>query len=143
MQLKRIALTVALAVAQALAAVAGVPQGPWHGRLSVGLQRLNIVFNFNSDGRCTLDSPDQGAKDIPAEVLPSAPDSVVVAVPSLQVLFRGKVGASTIAGKFRQGPYTFPLTLKPGAVDVRRPQTPRAPFPTARRNLKYRPVMPC
>lgn len=131
MQFKRTALTAACVAAIVALANAATPQGPWHGRLSVGLQRLNIVFHFNADGTCTLDSPDQGATGIVAELLPCGPDSVVAAVPSLHAEFRGRVGASTIAGKFRQGPYTFPLTLKPGTVDVRRPQTPRPPYPYA------------
>jgi len=99
------------------------------GKISVGLQKLNIVFNFEADGSCTLDSPDQGAEGIAADMRLCAPDSVAVDVPSLQVQYRGRVEASRIVGKFKQGPYTFPLTLKPGAVDVRRPQTPRPPYP--------------
>lgn len=129
MQSKRIALTLAI-VLMALATMAQqAPAGPWHGKLSVGLQKLNLVFNFNADGTCTLDSPDQGAIGIAANTEVLRPDSVVVTVPSLGVRFAGSVAASTISGKFKQGAYTFHLTLRPGRVDVRRPQTPRPPFP--------------
>lgn len=136
MQLKRIALTLAVALA-ALAAVAQLaPAGPWHGKLSMGLKKLNIVFNFNADGSCTLDSPDQGASGIAAEAEVLRTDSVVVTVPSLGVRFAGRVEASTIIGKFKQGSYTFPLTLRPGRVDAKRPQTPRPPFPYATENVR-------
>lgn len=130
MQLKRLALTAALALCAAgFAASRELPQGPWHGKLSLGIKRLNLVLRFGADGQCTLDSPDQGATGIPAEVLVRTPDSVAVAVPRLDVLYTAKVTDSTIAGRFRQGPYTFSLTLRPGEVDVRRPQTPRPPLP--------------
>ena len=41
-------------------------QGTWSGVLEVSGAKLRLVVNLASDGKCTLDSPDQGAKDIPA-----------------------------------------------------------------------------
>lgn len=129
MQFKRTALTL-LAVASVTAALAAdSPCGPWHGRLSVGLQRLRVVFDIGIDGTCTFDSPDQGATGLPAELRLCTSDSLVVEMPGLNARFAGKVGQSAIVGRFTQGAYTFPLTLKPGTASVRRPQTPKAPFP--------------
>lgn len=37
--------------------------GDWNGQLSIGNQKLTLVFHVNPKA-CTLDSPDQGARDI-------------------------------------------------------------------------------
>ena len=128
MQLKRAPIA-ALLLAAAVHAGAEVPAGPWHGRISAGIQRISLVFHFGPDGTCTVDSPDQGATGLQARLLPCGSDSVAVAIPAVQAEYRGKIGPSTITGRFRQGPYVLPLTLKPGAVGLKRPQTPVPPFP--------------
>ena len=43
--------------------------GTWQGQLDLGIARLNIEVNIAPDGTCTIDSPDQGARGIPAKVV--------------------------------------------------------------------------
>ena len=57
-------------------------QGAWSGVLEVSGAKLRLVVNLASDGKCTLDSPDQGAKDIPAVLEYVSADSLSVAVPA-------------------------------------------------------------
>ena len=60
--------------------------GPWKGELQVGGTKLAIVFRFQNGG-CTMDSPDQGAKDIPGELLFISADSVSVSQKSMGMTF--------------------------------------------------------
>ena len=73
-----------LAAASMTVAMANdAPCGSWHGRLSVGLQRLRVVFDIGIDGTCTFDSPDQGATGLPAELRLCTSDSLVVEMPEI------------------------------------------------------------
>jgi pimeloyl-ACP methyl ester carboxylesterase len=102
--------------------------GPWKGELQVGGTKLAIVFRFQ-DGGCTMDSPDQGAKDIPGELLFISADSVSVSQKSMGASFSGKLRDGVIVGRFSQRGLTVPLLLTPGEVVRNRPQTPSGPFP--------------
>ena len=102
--------------------------GPWSGKLVVGGGSLSIVFHFDEEG-CTLDSPDQGAKGIPAEAELSPYGKVMVKIPSLGASFEGFNMITKIVGTFKQGGVELPLTLSPGLPVLNRPQTPVGPFP--------------
>ena len=49
-----------------LAFTANAQEGSWNGELDVMGTKLPLVFNFSPNG-CTMDSPSQNAKGIPAE----------------------------------------------------------------------------
>ena len=61
--------------------------GTWQGQLDLGMARLNIVVNIASDGTCTIDSPDQGARGIPAKVVSNTLDKA----DNLMTIDRGRV----------------------------------------------------
>ena len=107
--------------------------GDWSGDLQVGTNSLPLVFHFGLDSSgnatCSLDSPMQGAKGIPASVLYFSADSVSTDMPLLGASFRGKLVGGEIKGLFSQSGYSFELILKPGAKEMSRPQTPKLPFP--------------
>jgi len=108
--------------------------GAWRGDLNINGYKLPLVFNFTekADGStvCTLDSPLQGVKDLPAQVNACTPDSVSVEIKFIKASFSGKVSADGISGIFNQRGYSFPLVLSPEkSIFDRRPQTPRPPFP--------------
>ena len=42
-------------------------KGAWTGKLNVYGNELTLVFHFNGED-CTLDSPDQGVKGVPAKL---------------------------------------------------------------------------
>ncbi|MBQ6253156.1 MAG: alpha/beta hydrolase [Bacteroidales bacterium] len=102
--------------------------GSWKGELDLGSSRLAIVFHFQGGG-CSIDSPDQGAKDIPAELLFISADSVSVRQNRMGAAFSGRLRDGAIVGRFSQRGLTVPLTLTPGDVVRSRPQTPAGPFP--------------
>lgn len=102
--------------------------GSWNGNLAIQGIKLPLVFNFANDG-CTLDSPSQGAKGIKAEKTVLANNGIRVSVPAIGAVFEGTNCGDSICGTFSQNGMSFPLTLKPGAIKAKRPQTPTAPLP--------------
>ncbi len=63
--------------------------GSWNGELKAGFQKIPIVLNLISDGKCTLDSPSQGAKGISADVEFLSADSVSIRVPMIGAAWDG------------------------------------------------------
>lgn len=108
--------------------------GSWKGELTLGATKLPIVFNFSESGdgstQCTLDSPAQGAKGIPATVAYCTSDSISLTCNAIGASYSGRIMHDAIKGSFSQRGYSFPLDLLPEApIEERRPQTPRPPFP--------------
>ena len=105
----------------------------WSGELSLGGNKLNISFNIKTlaDNQqvCTMDIPEQGAKDFPVELVKNDVDSLIIAMPALQANYKGhKVSSESIKGYFTQIGYTFSLDLTPRKITLNRPQTPTPPF---------------
>lgn len=105
----------------------------WHGKLSAGPTELTLVFHFSTDAagqrQCTMDSPDQNVKGIPAQVDYLSADSMSVRVPAIGASFAGRIEGGNVTGTFRQNGYAFALVMARGALAINRPQTPKAPFP--------------
>ena len=110
--------------------------GPWKGELRFGATKLSIVFRFEG-GKCTMDSPDQGAKDLPTEIEFMSSDSVCVFQKQAGARFSGRIGDGKIVGKFQQGGANLPLELQPGDVVRSRPQTPEPPFPYDQEDVTF------
>ena len=104
--------------------------GTWSGELNAGLQKIKVVLNLNDDGKCTLDSPDQGAFGIPATTNFISADSVNVIVASLHASYGARLQDGELKGTFTQGGFKLPLNLKPGKkAELKRPQNPQPPYP--------------
>lgn len=103
-------------------------RGAWKGLLEVGPAKLNIVFHIHDDNTVTMDSPDQGAMDLPTKVVCMQEDSISVTMPRLGAQYTGKLVGEEINGTFSQMGHSFPLTLKRGEIKMNRPQTPQPPF---------------
>ena len=111
--------------------------GTWNGQLDLQVMKLGIVFHFD-DGKCSIDSPDQGAKGIAGEVKELSERRVDVAFPSIGAAFSGELQDGQIVGTFRQMGRELPLTLKPGDIIRQRPQTPLPPYPYTTREVTFR-----
>lgn len=103
-------------------------RGAWKGLLEAGPAKLNIVFHIHDDNTVTMDSPDQGAMDLPTKVVCMQEDSISVTMPRLGAQYTGKLVGEEINGTFSQMGHSFPLTLKRGEIKMNRPQTPQPPF---------------
>lgn len=133
MKATRIITTVFIALAS-LAAHA--QEGAWNGELNIMGTKLPLVFNFSNEG-CTMDSPSQGAKGIPAEKTIKDDGTIKVSVTMIGATFEGKMENDEIIGTYTQNGFHIPLTLKPGKLVVKRPQTPVAPFPYKEENISF------
>jgi uncharacterized protein len=113
-------------------------EGFWAGALDTGAFKLRIVMKFSRtpDGKLngTLDSLDQGANDIPMDVVTFQNGALHVEMKSLGATYDGKLSAdgTQITGEFIQG-VKLPLDMKriekaPDAA-LKRPQTPKKPYP--------------
>ena len=129
MTLKKFVIIMALAC-MGISTQAQNINGTWVGDLNAGFQKIKVVLNLSVDGKCTLDSPDQGAFGIPATTNFVAVDSVNVSVASLKASYGARLQNGELKGTFTQNGFKLPLTLKPGKpIELKRPQTPQPPFP--------------
>ncbi len=110
--------------------------GSWIGTLTLGTKDLRVVFNIKEDDNknliATMDSPDQGAMDIPVESVIVSNDSIVFNATAIGIVYTGLYNkdSSSYIGELKQSGLTFPLNLKKGnSVTLNRPQTPVKPYP--------------
>lgn len=112
-------------------------EGAWSGELDIQGTKLSLVFHFDAEG-CTMDSPMQGARGIRAEKSYTNEGKLVVKVPTIGAIYEGLYLGNMIVGTFTQGMASLPLTLKPGALETKRPQNPKAPFPYTTEEVTFR-----
>lgn len=110
--------------------------GSWQGEINVQGMKLPLVFHIKKDGEkliSTLDSPKQGATNIPVSTTSFTADQLTLELPALGISYSGKVTNESINGTFKQGGMELPLILSKIKGDalapkLNRPQTPKAPF---------------
>ena len=126
--MKKLSFTFVLACI-GLTATAQEVRRSWSGNLEAMGQKLPIVLNL-VDGKCTLDSPSQGATGIPATVDLLTKDSIKVSVKSLGATYVACFVDGQLQGTFAQAGMKLPLNMKEISPDgPNRPQTPKGPFP--------------
>ena len=112
-----------------LSATAQEVRRSWSGDLEAMGQKLPIILNL-ANGKCTLDSPAQGATGIPATIDLLTKDSIKVSIKSLGATYAARYVDGRLEGIFAQAGMKLPLNMKETSPDgPNRPQTPRAPFP--------------
>lgn len=115
--------------------------GGWNGKLKVGGMSLNLIFKIKQAGdsySSTMDSPNQGAKDIPMTNTYFRNDSLEIRSAELGATFKGVLKEEIIEGTFTQMGQTFPLTLsKEQSEEKGRPQNPKAPYPYNAEEVRF------
>ena len=111
--------------------------GPWSGKLSIGQNEIAIVFNFAESGKCTMDSPDQNAKGIPATYSINPLGSLEINISAIGGSYKGLVMGEKIYGKFSQSGFNTDLTLAKGQVERKRPQTPMPPYGYSSKEVSF------
>lgn len=119
-----------------MAFAANAQEGTWNGELSVMGNKVPLVFNFFTNG-CTIDSPSQGVNGIQAEKTVKDDGTISVKVGMIGATFEGKMIDGEIKGTYVQNGFPLPLTLKPGKLAVKRPQTPVPPFPYKEEGVSF------
>lgn len=115
--------------------------GCWTGKLKVGFMQLtiniNLVHNPGQEWKCTLDSPDQSVKDIPATLQHFSADSIAVSIPAIGASYKAHISGENMKGTFTQMGQNFPLDLKHEEVKLNRPQEPKAPLPYPTEEIQF------
>lgn len=120
-------------------------EGIWQGVLKVGGIELRLVIKVSktSEGKftATMDSPDQGAKDIPVSEVSFENGNVKIEVKVVLGAFIGKMSDdNTITGEWKQGGAALPLIMKRVEKEPeapRRPQEPQKPYPYREEEVVY------
>jgi hypothetical protein len=140
--MRRAALLLLLSAASALGQdfSLGKLQGLWTGTLNAGVENLHVAIRFDRNGTGKLDSPDQHIAGIPITGVKVEMYRVTFRVESVHAAFAGIVmdDGNRLDGDWIEG-MSIPFTLlRDGATQkVKRPQTPRPPFPYTEQNIKY------
>jgi fermentation-respiration switch protein FrsA (DUF1100 family) len=109
--------------------------GDWAGAIERNGASLRLVLHVVQGAygtRALLDSPDQLIAGLPVSGLSHEGSAVGFEVKAVSGAYRGELGADgRIVGQWTQGAVSLPLTLVRRATPavVRRPQTPKPPFP--------------
>ena len=118
--------------------------GDWYGALKVQSMQLRLVFHItktDSAYKATMDSPDQGAKDIPMSKASFENNLLTLEMAAAYIKFNGKTDSTgAINGTFNQGGQSFPLTLTRktiGKIELKRPQNPVLPYPYYSENVTF------
>lgn len=92
-------------------------RGEWNGKLKLPVGELTIVFRFEGQAagefKGFLDSPDQGAKDIPISDIELSDADVTFKIPRIKGEYQAKVAGEEMTGTFRQGT-PLPLNMHKG-----------------------------
>ena len=115
---------------------ANAQEGTWNGELNDMGNKVPLVFYFSTNG-CTIDSPSQGVNGIQAEKTVKDDGTISVKVGMIGATFEGKMTDGEIKGTYEQNGFPLPLTLKPGKLVVKRPQTPVPPFPYKEESVSF------
>ena len=111
--------------------------GSWQGNLDNNGTPLPLVLKFGKSKYgaliALLDSPQQGATNIPTTKATLEGDSVIIIANNLMAMYRGKYekDSSLIRGIWYQVGKLFPLVLKKTdkPLTINRPQEPKGPYP--------------
>ena len=121
------------------------PAGEWYATLDLGVQQLPLELSLMQEGEAwtgTLKSPAQSPTPMKLETVAVTDDSLLFALPSLGLRYRGTWSADSISGTFSQGPFQAPLGFsrdKPQAEPKEPKQRPQEPteFPYLREEVTF------
>jgi uncharacterized protein len=118
--------------------------GSWLGSIRTGAIELRIVFNISLASAdsliATLDSPDQGAKNIKLGKVTLEGSKIEIAAPGIAGMYNGEMkNDSTMDGTWKQAGQSFPLNMKKLKVpfSIKRPQEPKQPFNYNSENVTF------
>ncbi len=118
--------------------------GSWMGKINTGAIELRIVFNISLTGKdtlsATLDSPDQGAKNIKMGTVTFTGETLRIVAPMMLAEYNGIVKNDTlIEGTWKQAGNSIPLNIVKlkAAFTINRPQEPKPPFPYSTQDVTF------
>ena len=119
-------------------------EGIWIGAMKVSVAELRIVFKISKNGdgslKAAIDSPDQGAENIPVNKVTFDNGKLHLESQVIMGTYDGTLKPDgTIEGTWKQGGLSFPLVLKrtEEAPKLHRSQEPRKPYPYIEEDVVY------
>ena len=118
--------------------------GQWNGMLDIYGTKLRLVVHIaetDSGLVATLDSPDQGAFEIPADRISFNEGELEIVMEALKASIKGTLEGDVINATFRQAWMELPLELtreEIAAPVINRPQHPVEPFPYLSKDVYFR-----
>lgn len=117
--------------------------GSWEGELKVAATSLRIWLHIQEDNtglKASMDSPDQGAMDLPVGKISAEGEILTIELPDLRASFKGSLkNDSLLSGTWSQGLSSLPLLFHKSAkkLEILRPQTPQEPFPYTSEEVEF------
>ena len=109
-----------------------VPFSIYSGTLAVGTVKLRLIFKIykdkNNNLSATMDSPDQGATDIPVDAVTISDSTIRFDLPHLKAYYDGSLQPDgSYQGTWFQGGTSLPLdiALTETEIVIKRPQEPK------------------
>jgi len=127
------------------APTAGI-EGVWQGSITLPTAKLRLVLKVRRDAANgaltgTLDSIDQGARDLPIDVLTFESGKLHFEMKAIGAQYEAHLSDSgeELSGTWSQGPGSLPLTFRRDAnlPVVNRPQEPARPLPYQELEVSY------
>lgn len=118
--------------------------GQWNGALKVQRTQLRLVFNIiktDNGFSSTMDSPDQGAKDIPVTSTTFEKSKIKFEITNLGIEYNGEIEENEIIGTFKQGGQEFPMNLSRNPIEkevLNRLQEPSKPYPYYSEDITFK-----
>jgi len=121
-------------------------EGIWQGTLKVQGIELRIIFKIKKDKdeslSATMDSPDQGAENIPMDTVKLEGSNLFMELKKAGGVYEGSISedGKKIEGTWKQGGLDFPLVLEhtDKVAELKRPQEPKKPFPYKEEEVAYK-----
>ncbi|MDO6601666.1 alpha/beta hydrolase family protein [Arenibacter palladensis] len=120
--------------------------GQWNGLLNIPGSPLRLAINITKTAQgytSTLDSPDQGAYDIPVDTTLFMGSTIKLTVVKLGIQYKGEFADDSFKGTFIQGGMTLPLDFSKDKIEkttVKRPQEPQKPYPYLAEDVSFQNV---
>ena len=119
--------------------------GDWGGKIKIQGIQLRIVFHISKDTvlyNATLDSPDQGAFDLPVDSVFFNDENLKMVMTKLGAQYTGNYNSEQdeITGNFMQMGQSFELNLKRTTINEekkKRYQEPEEPYPYVSENITF------
>jgi pimeloyl-ACP methyl ester carboxylesterase len=119
--------------------------GSWIGRIPAGGIQLRVIFNLSLAGSdsltATLDSPDQGSRNIKIGPVTLEGKDISIKAPLLLGEYRGTfINDTLIEGTWSQAGRSAPLNLSrlKTTFALNRPQEPKPPFPYLSEDVTFK-----
>ncbi|MFN2261373.1 MAG: alpha/beta hydrolase family protein [Psychroflexus sp.] len=119
--------------------------GDWNGLLDVQGMKLRLVFHIENTKQgldATMDSPDQGAFDIPVTSTEFKNDTLQLKIQNAGIEYLGVLNENDVfEGDFTQNGMVFEMNLSQKDIeksDVKRPQEPEEPLPYYTEDINFK-----